>query len=260
MKIKAFILFLMMGVMTHAQEISENSDITALFDAESVTGTFVLYDPEKDQYIGHNASRAKERFIPASSYKIAHTLIGLSVGAVFDVDEILPYGGKPAYLKIWEKNMSLRDAIKISNVPIYQALARRIGPDAMKEGLAKLEYGNQKIGDKIDQFWLDGPLEISAVEQVQFLGKLANEQLPFMKLHQRAVAEITTYEKTDDYTLHAKSGLTTFSDPDTGWWVGWVTRNGIHYPFALNIDVMNDQDIAKREALAKASLRILGLL
>lgn len=259
MKLKAIFLFLMMGVLAHAQDFHENSDIRALFDAENVTGTFVLYNPKTDTYVGHNAERAKVRYIPASSYKIAHTLIGLSVGAVFSVDEVLPYGGKPAYLKIWEKDMSLRDAIKISNVPIYQALARRIGPDAMKEGLAKLDYGNQQIGQKIDQFWLEGPLEISAIEQVNFLDKLAKVELPFLKMHHRAVADITALEQTDDYTLHAKSGLTS-SSGGIGWWVGWINRDDVNYPFALNIDVMGDQDVSKREAIAKAALKVLGLM
>lgn len=248
-----------MGVMAHAQDIQENSDITALFDAANVTGTFVLYNPKSQSYVGHNAERAKTRYVPASSYKIAHTLIGLSVGAVFSVDEVLPYGGKPAYLKIWEKDMSLRDAIKISNVPIYQTLARRIGPDAMKEGLAKIDYGNQQIGEKIDQFWLEGPLEISAVEQISFLWKLANEELPFLKMHHRAVADITILEQTDAYTLHAKSGLTS-SNGGIGWWVGWVHRDGENYPFALNIDVSGDQDVSKREELVRAALKSLELM
>lgn len=260
MKIKMIILYLALVVASHAQGFDENNDIAQLFADTDVDGTFVLYDPEKDTYIGHDAERAETRYIPASSYKIPHTLIGLSVGAVLDVDEVLPYGGKPAYLKIWEKNMSLRDAIKISNVPIYQALSRRIGIDAMEEGLEKLDYGNKQVGERVDQFWLGGPLKISAIEQIKFLTKLANEELPFLKMHQQQVKEITIIEKTDKYTLHAKSGLTSAPDTDIGWWVGWVNRDEVIYPFALNIDVMGDQDIAKREALVRAALNKLGLL
>ena len=260
MKFKIIVIYLMMSLTSFAQSFQENAEITQLFESHNVNGTFVLFDPEKEIYIGHNGERAKTRYIPASSYKIAHTLIGLAVGAVASVDEILPYGGKPAYLKIWEKNMSLREAIKISNVPIYQTLARRIGIPTMEKGLAGLNYGNGQVGDIVDQFWLEGPLEISAIEQADFLTKLANEELPLLKMHQRAVAEITIFETSENYILHAKSGLTSAPDPDIGWWVGWVERDGKNYPFALNIDVMGDQDVAKREEIAKSALKALGLL
>lgn len=260
MKIKMIIFYLILAVASHAQDFEENDEIAELFVKANVNGTFILFDPNKNTYVGHNVERANTRFIPASSYKIPHTLIGLSLGAVFDVDEVLPYGDKPAYLKIWEKNMSLRDAIKISNVPIYQALSRRIGIDAMKKGLEKLNYGNMQVGEKVDQFWLGGPLEISAIEQTQFLTKLAHEELPFLKIHQQQVKEIIIIEETDEYTLHAKSGLTSAPDPDIGWWVGWVNRDDIIYPFVLNIDVMGDQDVSKREELARAALSKLNLI
>ena len=50
------------------------------------------------------------------------------------------------------ENMSLRDAIKISNVPIYKKLARRIGMEKMQKGLSALGYGNMKMGEVVDNF------------------------------------------------------------------------------------------------------------
>ena len=55
------------------------------------------------------------------------------------VDEVLPYGGKPQPRKEWERDMGLREAIKMSNVPIYQELARRIGIVRMREGKLRLD-------------------------------------------------------------------------------------------------------------------------
>ena len=73
--------------------------------------------------------------------------------------------------------MSLHDAIRISNVPVYQELARRIGLDRMSENLALLDYGNEDTGTIVDMFWLQGPLKISALEQAKFLARLAQERL-----------------------------------------------------------------------------------
>ncbi|MBD3824082.1 MAG: class D beta-lactamase, partial [Epsilonproteobacteria bacterium] len=52
-----------------------------------------------------------KRYFPASTFKIANSLIGLSSGAVKSVDEILPYKGpaKP-YIPEWEEDMGLTKA------------------------------------------------------------------------------------------------------------------------------------------------------
>ncbi len=65
--------------------------------------------------------------MPASTFKIANTLIGLDQGAAKDVHEVVGFRGQPQPVKEWERDMSLRDAIAMSNVAIYQALARRVG-------------------------------------------------------------------------------------------------------------------------------------
>ena len=177
-----------------------------------------------------------------------------------NVDEILPYGGGPQYLKSWEHDMSLRDAIKISNVPIYQELARRVGPKAMQENVDKLNYGNNKIGNVIDNFWLRGPLKISAVEQTKFLSELALDKLHYSTHVQQQVRDITVLERNDKWVLHGKTGLTNTPDPDLGWWVGWVERDGRIYSFALNADHFKGDNTNQRIALGKACLKVLGLL
>ena len=157
-----------------ARTYQEVPELAKCFEKENVTGTFVLFDAATDTMFVWNETRAKKRFIPASTFKIANSLIGLDTGAVKNVDEVLPYGGKPQFRKEWEHDMGLRDAIKISNVAVYQELARRIKIDRMREGVRKLQYGNMEIGAVVDRFWLDGPLTISAVEQTEFLRRLTS--------------------------------------------------------------------------------------
>ena len=256
-----FSVFILVHLFSaNASEWQENQQIKNIFEKAQIKGTFVLYDVNNDSFIGHNEERASTRFIPASTFKIVNSLIGLSVGAVKDVDEILPYGGGEQFLKAWEQDMSLRDAIVISNVPIYQELARRIGLDKMQDGINKLNYGNKNIGSEVDQFWLEGPLEISAVEQVKYIAKLAQKKLPFQSGHQTAVAEILKLEGDDIKTLYGKTGWQTATDPGIGWWVGWVKREGKVYTFALNIDMNSIEDANKRIEIGKLSLQALGIL
>lgn len=254
----AFSMLISVGVS--AADWVDNKKIEALFSEAEVTGTFVLYDVAEDKLTGFNKSRAETRFLPASTFKIPNTLIGLAVGAVDSVDEILPYGGAPQPFPSWEKDMSLRDAIKISNVPVYKELARRITLEKMSSNLRALNYGNNDIGTTIDNFWLVGPLEISAVEQTAFLAKLAQKTLPFPVQIQEATQEIVLLEKTETGSLYGKTGWADAPEPDIGWWVGWVVKDGKVYSFALNVDVLGEADGPKRIPLGKASLKVLGVL
>ena len=246
---------------THARDEKEIPGAADLFAAQGVTGTFVMLDPATDTLHVANAARAKQRFVPASTFKIANSLIALDTGAVRSIDEVLPYGGKPQRFKHWERDMNLRDAIVASNVPIYQEVARRVGLDRMREAVKKLGYGNTEIGDVVDRFWLDGPLAISAVEQVELLERLTSGRLPVKEEAIRGVKEITQLDKTDTYAVHGKTGwYWPEKGQQIGWWVGWVERDGKTYPFALNIDINTDADAAKRIPLARELLTVLGKL
>lgn len=241
---------------------TDSPEMSAIFREDGTEGTFVLYDAQNDAFIGHNRSRAETQFRPASTFKIVNTLIGLSCGAVRDVDEVLPYVGQPQGVAMWEKDMSLRDAIKISNVPIYQELARRIGMKNMQRNIDRLGYGNRRLGEVVDLFWLDGPLEISPVEQTLFLARLARQELPFKLEHQLAVREIIKYGEGGGWALFAKTGTAMRLNPAVGWWVGWVEKEGGIYTFALNVQLPEnyDTDPTGRIELAKKCLKSAGII
>ncbi|PPD40414.1 MAG: hypothetical protein CTY16_17505 [Methylobacter sp.] len=253
-------VMLLLAAQSPAQVWQESAEVGKLFADAGVPGTFVLYDADAGRLTGHDRARAETRFIPASTFKIANSLIGLSVAAVSSADEILPYGGKPQPIKAWEQDMSLRMAIKISNVPVYQELARHIGLGRMRDAIARIGFGNGEIGDVVDNFWLVGPLKISAVEQTAFLARLARSELPFPKEVQAQVREIVQLEQGDGWTLYGKTGWASAQNPGIGWWVGWVLKQNHLYSFALNIDMVKASDAAKRIELGKSSLKALGVL
>jgi beta-lactamase class D len=238
----------------------ESPKLEILFREARIEGTFVLYDRSANSFIGYNKVRAETRFIPASTFKIPNSLIGLSTKAVKNVDEILPYGGGKQPAAAWEKDMSLRDAIKISNIPIYQELARRIGLENMQKSVAELHYGNAEIGSVVDVFWLKGPLEISPIEQTRFLADLAEKKLPFPLEAQEAVCEIIMVEQGNGWTLFAKTGTVAQQNPQIGWWVGWVEKGGRIYSFAINLNLQKPEDAGKRVELGRACLEVLEIL
>ncbi len=239
----------------------ESPRIDELFRQAGANGTFVVHDDLERTDTGHNRERANTRFVPASTFKIANSLIGLAAGGVDGVDAILPYRG-PAqpFSPAWARDMGLRDAIRLSNVPIYQELARRVGLERMREGVARLEYGNAEVGDRVDAFWLEGPLQISATEQTRFLARLARGTLPFPADVQRQAREILLSREGPGWKLYAKTGWQNAPGAGVGWWVGWLERGDRVYAFALNLDITAPADADKRLELGLASLRALGLL
>jgi beta-lactamase class D len=235
--------------------------VTALFRDAGVDGTFVLLDEGRGELRGHNRERAEQRFVPASTFKIANALIGLSVGAVQSVDAVIPYTGDAnPFMQEWLEPMGLRGAMNVSNVPLYQELARRIGLQRMREAIVRLGYGNQQIGSDVTTFWLRGPLAISAVEQTRFLSRLAHQRLPFPGSVQQQVAEITQVDAGPGWSLHAKTGWQNAPGPGVGWWVGWVRKGDQITPFALNLAMGGAADAPKRERLGRSSLEALGIL
>ncbi len=237
-----------------ASEIIRLGDAEDVFARQQMSGTFAAYDAGADRLIVLNPGRAETRFVPASTFKIPNSLIALEVGAVKDADEVFRYDGKPRRVAAWQKDMTLREAVTASNVPVFQEIARRVGLDAYRDWLAKLDYGNREAGDVVDRFWLEGPLAISAIEQARFIARLADGALPMSARPQAIVREIIRIEEKDGRTLFAKTGW----DGKIGWWAGWVERGDRKTAFALNMDMTRIEDAPKRISLGKELLANLG--
>jgi beta-lactamase class D len=195
------------------------------FQAKGVRGTFVLLEPLQERYTVLDPSRAKQRFLPASTFKIPNALIGLEVGSISDENEVFRWDGKPKLRPQWERDQALASGMRDSVVWMFQEVARRTGKSRMREWLKRLEYGNEDIAGGLDQFWLQGALRISAREQVDFLYKLAEGRLPMTQRAQRLVRNALVVEKTRDHTLYAKTGTSGGKEP-VAWWVGWIEKKG----------------------------------
>lgn len=255
-------IFFILSLKILALNFTNSEKVEQIFQQNEVKGTFVVYNPQSNRFIGYNENRAEKRFYPASTFKIYNSLIGLETGVIKNVDEVFyKYNGEKVFLENWAQDSNLRYAIKVSQVPAYQLLAKKIGMKKMQNEINKLNFGNKELGEKVDQFWLRGPLKISAVEQCELLAKLAKSELPYSKTNQKQIQDITILENTKDWTLHGKTGWATSNiEIPVGWFVGWVEKNGQIYSFAINLEMKDGKNLFKREKIAKESLKSLGIL
>ncbi|GAB3737034.1 penicillin-binding transpeptidase domain-containing protein [Nocardiopsis nanhaiensis] len=232
----------------------EREDLASVFEDAGVNGTFVLFDAGDSSAVVVNLDEADERAVPASTFKLPNTLIALQTGAVESIDEVVAPEG--------EDELSLREALPTTDVPVHQEVADRIGFDRMSTWVDRFDYGNRQVGDEdvMDRFWLDGPLEISAMEQSTFISELARTELPVDVEHQEALHELLAMEEGYGYQLFGRTGLGADVDPVPGWWVGWVEGEDDLHTFALRLEVEEDSDVALREELGRELLVELEIL
>lgn len=241
-----------------AVAISEET-ITQVFEEMKVEGCLVILDQNTGQRYLHNPMRAGEEFLPASTFKIPHTLIGLETDKV-SISETFPWDGTERSNAQWNQEQTLASAFEYSTVWVYQEIARRIGEEEMQLKLDYLGYGNGDISGGIDQFWLTGGLRISAIDQVQFLQRLVARSLPLKPSTYDQALPIFLEEETKEYRLFGKTGWANHPDPNIGWYIGWVERGEESYFFALNIDIENSEDADKRKSIVRSILSDNGIL
>ena len=220
-------------------------------------GTFVGYKVEDYLIIASDKIRSGEAKLPASTFKIPNSLIALETGVVADPDkDVFKWDGVTRSIEAWNKDHTLRSAIAVSAVPVYQEIARRIGQERMQKYVDLFEYGNRDIGGGIDQFWLTGNLRIDPIQQVDFVDRLRRGVLPVSKRSQDLVRDILPVTKVGDATIRAKSGLlgAEIGRPSLGWLVGWAEKGSEQTVFAMNMDCKEPAQIAARMTVVQQCL------
>lgn len=222
--------------------------------------TLVIVEPSSGRRLVCNPTRAATRFIPASTYKIPHTLIALETQAVASIDETFSWDSRDRGVPVWNRNLTVKEAVAVSAVWVFQAIATRIGSNTEHEWLETLQYGNEDVGKTSDlqNFWLSGPLTISADEQVDFLTRLVGRELPVSETTSaQTIQALHVSETADGHPIYGKTGAMLPIDNDgflrtsdssllpakiekTGWFVGWIDRpqsEGGPIYFAHNLDL-----------------------
>src|SRR4030088_1049729 len=226
------------NVAPQRSEIRE--DLARHFTDEGTVGTFVGYKIDDYLVIASDKERSGEAKLPASTFKIANSLIALETGVVGDPDkDVFKWDGVTRSIEAWNHDHTLRSAIAASAVPVYQEIARRIGAERMQKYLDLLEYGNRDIGGGIDQFWLTGNLRIDPVQQIDFVDRLRRGVLPVSKSSQELVRDILPVTKVGDATIRFKSGLfgAALGKPSLGWGGGLAEKGSAQTRFALDMAV-----------------------
>jgi beta-lactamase class D len=220
--------------------VKEDKSLKKYFDENKTEGCFALMDNGTGRFTVYNLARYRDSsFLPASTFKIVNSLIGLQTGKIVNDSMVIPWDGVKRSFDSWNKDLNMYEAFRASAVPYYQEVARRIGKDTMQFWLDSLQYGTKKITTAIDTFWLDNSLKITPDEELGLVKRLYFDQLPFFKTYQEVVKRAMLFENNANYRLGYKTGWGSLNEKTgkhIGWIVGWIEENQHPYFFVLNIE------------------------
>ena len=263
-KLVAFFFLATLIISCSPKNFKEDNSLKKYFDENKVDGCFALYNNASNDFIIYNLKRYRDSsFLPASTFKIVNSLIGLQEGIIVNDSMVINWDGISRSIENWNKDLTMYEAFRVSSVPYYQEVARRIGKERMQFWLDSISYGSKKITSAIDSFWLDNSLKITPDEELGLVKKLYFNQLPFFKNNIEMVKRAMLFENNANYKLSYKTGWgRTEKGNHLGWIVGWVEENNHPYFFVLNLESSDPEaDIpAIRMNILKSILKQLGFL
>ncbi len=215
--------------------LSIRSDFGNYFKNCRVEGSIVVYDNSQKKWIVSDTVGIKMETLPASSFKVINLLIALETGVIKDENEMVKWVGKTDTVKYGYRpeiyrDMTVKEAFEVSAGWVFIELARKIGKEKYRQYLKQCQYGNLNIDHAEDDFWNFGSFGISPKNQVEFLRKLYNGELPFSARNAAILKKVMITEQTDAYTLSTKTGWTRANNINTGWWIGVIeTKTGVYF-------------------------------
>ncbi|MDP2119757.1 MAG: class D beta-lactamase [Hoeflea sp.] len=229
----------------------------------------------------HEDGDCRTRVTPASTFKLALSLIGFESGFLTDAhDPVLTYQkGDPDWGgAAWTRPNDPESWLRHSVVWYSQRIARATGSEQLTRYAQSFGYGNADFsGDPgqdngLERSWIASSLKISPVEQVLFLGKLVERRLPVAASAIDKTIAITESQAIAGWTISGKTGSAYPRKADRsfdrarawGWYVGWAERDDRTLIFArLDQDETRQKvssGLRARDALLAEWEAIVGVL
>jgi beta-lactamase class D len=213
--------------------------LTPASDAEELC-TLIVHADSGDTVLGHG-SRCAMRVTPASTFKLAISLMGFDSGVLVDEkNPSWPYqAGYPDWAgDAWRRDIDPAAWMKISVFWYSQQVLKKLGQDRFEKYVETFEYGNKDVSAVRVQnpgsngVWVMSSLQISPAEQISFLRKLVSRQLSVSQRAYEMTANIALQDvQMDGWRVYGKTGTGSpgqdnkyRADQAYGWYVGWAGK------------------------------------
>lgn len=187
------------------------------------------------------AGRCDQRVTPASTFKIAISLMGYDSGILVDEHApTLPFrNGYLDWNPAWRAPSDPTGWMKNSVIWYSQQTTTKLGAARFQRYVKRFNYGNLDVsGDPgkrngLTLAWINSSLKISPDEQVAFLRTVVKRDLPLAANAYNMTFRIMKQERlANGWEIHGKTGTgfpllrdgTTDHAHAYGWFVGWATK------------------------------------
>nr|AFR53897.2 class D beta-lactamase OXA243 [Achromobacter insuavis] len=205
------------------------------------------------------------RYTPASTFKLPIALMGADAGIltgphapVWNYQPDYPDWGGDA----WRQPTDPARWIKYSVVWYSQLTARALGQERFQRYASAFHYGNEDVSGEpgkhngTDGAWIISSLRISPLEQLAFLRKLVNRQLPLKAAAYDLAENLFEVGEASGWHLYGKTGTGSPGSNGVytaanayGWFVGWARKDGRQLVFAR---LVQDEQATKPNAGLRA--------
>ena len=236
-----------------------NSAILVLWLGTSAYAKECFLVKEKDKVL-RNEGQCHLAYAPQSTFKIPLSLMGFDSGIL--VNETTPnFPFKTKYspgINVCKGDHNAKTWMRDSCVWFSQVLTSKLGKEKFSKYVNDFHYGNKDVSGGVTQSWLSSSLRITPEEQIQFLQKVMNNQLPVSaKALEMTKNILFIQELPGGWKLYGKTGNGRYKgELQQGWFVGWIEKKDRKIAFAHHIADESKQSTyasfrSKNEALTK---------
>lgn len=186
---------------------------------------------------------------PASTFKLPLAVMGFDSGFLTDAHtpRLSFQQGDPDWGgKNWTRDTTPTRWLEYSVVWYSTRLTHVLGAETFGRYVRDFGYGNTDItGDRglnngLDRAWLSSSLKISPRNQITFLTRLLNNDLPVSPAAMKLARSIVPSKTLGNWRIHGKTGAAYPRRADHsfdranpwGWYVGWATSDDRTFVFA----------------------------
>lgn len=234
------------------QEIDLSSYFTGL------NGCVVYYVPQESKYYIYNKGLAEERRSPCSTFKIISSLLGLEQGVINTEDSVRKWSKEQFWNKNWNQDIDFAGAFETSCIWYFRQVINELGPETVKEGLNKLNYGNCDISDwegeintnnnnpSLKGFWVESSLKISPKEQTEVLEQIFGENSIYDKTNIEKLKEVMLVQQDKcENLIYGKTGLGKENGKTIdAWFVGITEQENVDVYFAVYLGESQNPDVS----------------
>lgn len=239
----------------------EEADWSSYF--QGLNGGAVIYLPNENKYQIYNESVCNTRRSPCSTFKIISSLIGIKNGVISEENSVRKWSGEVFWNDKWNRDIGFKDAFQTSCVWYFRKITDELGPDAIREELDKLNYGNCDISDwegrlnnnnnnrSLTGFWIESSLKISPKEQVEVLERIFGENSLYSEPELALLkdAMLVTDSDMSDIKIYGKTGLGKISGiVADAWYTGFADNGKEKAYFCVYLGETDSKDVSSADA------------